>query len=206
MAAGVAHMTLVVGHQAERIEQALGGLSLPIEVHTHHNPRYEQASLLSLWTARHALRAGDDVLLMDADVLYDRRLLDRLLCSGHRNCVALDRQAQLTEEAVKVAWRAGVPVGFGKRLPAELSWDVVGEAVGFFRLEPAAAEELARRCEQAVADEQAEVPYEQVLGEMIVGGPRRFGVADVTGLPWIEIDFSEDVARAEQVILPQLQG
>jgi choline kinase len=29
-------------------------------------------------------------------------------------------------------------------------------------------------------------------------------VADVTGLPWIEIDFPNDVARAEREILPEL--
>ena len=33
-----------------------------------------------------------------------------------------------------------------------------------------------------------------------------FGVEDVTGLPWIEIDFMEDVAKAEADVLPQLEA
>jgi choline kinase len=32
-----------------------------------------------------------------------------------------------------------------------------------------------------------------------------FEVADVTGFPWIEIDFPIDVVRATQEVLPQLQ-
>ncbi|HIM45156.1 MAG TPA: phosphocholine cytidylyltransferase family protein, partial [Alphaproteobacteria bacterium] len=32
----------------------------------------------------------------------------------------------------------------------------------------------------------------------------RFGFEDITGLPWIEIDFAEDMARAENEILPRL--
>jgi choline kinase len=32
-----------------------------------------------------------------------------------------------------------------------------------------------------------------------------FDTADVTGAPWIEIDFPNDVARATAEILPQLQ-
>jgi choline kinase len=32
-----------------------------------------------------------------------------------------------------------------------------------------------------------------------------FDTADVTGSPWIEIDFPNDVARASTEILPQLQ-
>ena len=31
-----------------------------------------------------------------------------------------------------------------------------------------------------------------------------FGFEDVTGLPWIEIDFPEDVKRAETEVLPRL--
>jgi choline kinase len=30
--------------------------------------------------------------------------------------------------------------------------------------------------------------------------------ASVTGAPWIEFDFSEDIARAERQILPELQS
>jgi choline kinase len=30
-------------------------------------------------------------------------------------------------------------------------------------------------------------------------------VADVTGLPWIEIDFPNDVVRAARDVLPQLK-
>ena len=31
-----------------------------------------------------------------------------------------------------------------------------------------------------------------------------FGFEDVTGIPWIEIDFPEDVERARRSILPRL--
>jgi choline kinase len=38
-----------------------------------------------------------------------------------------------------------------------------------------------------------------------VGDSHRFEVADVTGAPWIEIDFPNDVARAALDVLPQLR-
>jgi choline kinase len=34
--------------------------------------------------------------------------------------------------------------------------------------------------------------------------PDTFGIEEVTGFPWIEIDFSEDVTRAKTEILPRL--
>jgi choline kinase len=33
-----------------------------------------------------------------------------------------------------------------------------------------------------------------------------FGGEDVTGLPWIEIDFPQDLEHAEKVILPLLKS
>ena len=49
-------------------------------------------------------------------------------------------------------------------------------------------------------------PHEEALRDlMLESGPRPFGVEDVTGLPWIEIDFAGDIERARLEILPQLQ-
>ena len=36
------------------------------------------------------------------------------------------------------------------------------------------------------------------------GDPNNFGFEDITGLPWIEIDFPEDLRRAEEEVLPAL--
>jgi choline kinase len=33
-----------------------------------------------------------------------------------------------------------------------------------------------------------------------------FGYEDVTGLSWIEIDFPDDVRRAEEEVLPRVDG
>jgi choline kinase len=35
-------------------------------------------------------------------------------------------------------------------------------------------------------------------------GGNGFGFEDVTGLPWIEIDFADDFRRAERTVLPEL--
>ena len=39
---------------------------------------------------------------------------------------------------------------------------------------------------------------------VLAGGGRDFGFEDISGLPWIEIDFPEDVQRAETAVLPNL--
>jgi choline kinase len=39
---------------------------------------------------------------------------------------------------------------------------------------------------------------------VLAAAPGTFGFAEVTDLPWTEIDFAEDVRRAQTVIFPQL--
>jgi choline kinase len=48
-------------------------------------------------------------------------------------------------------------------------------------------------------------PHEEAVRDLIQEGSHRFDVADVTGAPWIEIDFPNDVRRAELEVLPELE-
>ena len=64
---------------------------------------------------------------------------------------------------------------------------------------------IASRTEQLVADghrqDKYEVPFRDVLRVAPAG---RFGVADITGHPWTEIDFPEDLEYARNDVFPSL--
>ena len=49
--------------------------------------------------------------------------------------------------------------------------------------------------------------YEEPIRDMILdAAPDRFGFEDITGLPWTEIDFAEDVAMKRAIaLLPELR-
>jgi choline kinase len=49
------------------------------------------------------------------------------------------------------------------------------------------------------------MPHEEAVRDLIRERSRPLEVADVTGFPWIEIDFPIDVVRATEEVLPQLQ-
>ncbi len=205
---GVAGLEMVVGYRADdiraEIARAEAALGRPGFVRTVTNPDFRDGSVVSLWTARRTLAGGGSVLLMDADVLYDYRMIERLLGSPHGDCFLLDRDFEPGEEPVKLCIRDGRPVEFRKRISG--AYDLCGESVGFFRFRPATAARIAEVAEGYVAAGRREEPYEEVLREVMLeerdGG---FGWEDVTGLPWTEIDFPEDVVRAETEVLPRLE-
>ena len=199
--AGIDAITVVVGYRAAALRAELEGLGAP-SVATIGNPEFETGSVVSLLAGASVLRSGERVVLMDADVIYDRRLMARLTASRLANTLLLDRALEAGDEPVKICLDGKRIVDFRKRPEHAGEWR--GESVGFFRLAPDAAAELAARASEYVAGGRGGLDYEEPIRDMMLASPDgRFGVEDITGLPWTEIDFSADVERA-RALLPQL--
>ncbi len=195
---GVDDITIVVGFAADRIRHALRdtpGITLIT------NPDYREGSVVSLAAAGSTLRAGRPLVLMDADVLYEPRLLARLIGSPHPNAFLLDRHIEPGDEPVKLCVQDGRIVDFHKRPQAAHEWH--GESVGFFRFTADVATDLANRADRYVAEGRRAMEYEEPIRDMVQAEPALFGFEDITGLPWTEIDFPEDVVKAN-ALLPQL--
>ncbi|KAF0110681.1 MAG: hypothetical protein FD149_2619 [Rhodospirillaceae bacterium] len=205
-ALSVVDLTLVVGYHPEDLGREVERLDALAYVSLRYNPRFRRGSLLSLWTVRDVLRSGADILFMDADVLYHPALIQRLVDTPHPNCFLLDRAFEGTDEPVRLCLRDGHPVEFRKGVNAGVVHDVVGEWPGFLRLSPEGAAGLADRLEAFVAAGRLEDPYEEAIRAEALARPEAFGVEDITGLPWIEIDFPADVDRARHEILPRIES
>lgn len=200
---GVARLTVCVGYRCEAVEEELASHAR-IPVDTVYNPRFREGSVLSLWTARDALTRGNDVLLMDADVLYAPRLLQTLAGSRHPNCFLLDRDLPPGDEPVKICVRDGRIVEFRKIPDPAIGYDYAGESVGFFKFSPAAAAELAVRTAAYIDQRREREAYEEAIRDMVLAQSQPLAFEDITGTPWIEIDFPDDVRRAHDDILPRI--
>lgn len=200
---GVADITVVIGYQAEKIRAALDALPDGKAVQTVVNPDFRNGSVVSLATGEGVLRAGRPVVLMDADVLYDRRMLSRLVGSPKPNCLLLDKAIEPGDEPVKLCIAGGQIVDFHKKPQKPHEWH--GESVGFFRFAPETAAELAGRARGYVDAGRPQLEYEEAIRDMILASPPgTFGYEDVSDLPWIEIDFQVDVDKARAQVLPAL--
>ncbi|MGI9229490.1 MAG: NTP transferase domain-containing protein [Gammaproteobacteria bacterium] len=202
--AGVEVVCIVIGHQGELIEAALQEMRYDIDVETRRNPDYTLGSVVSLHHAAAVLQGGSDIILMDADVLYDFAVLARLLDSEHRNCLLLDEKFEPGDEPVKICVADGRIVEFRKQIDNNVVWDQQGESVGFFRFDAAMAVQLAQRVEYYVGNDLQQAPYEDVIRDLILQQADRFNYENITGLPWIEIDFPDDIERAQAIVLKQL--
>nr|WP_264185667.1 phosphocholine cytidylyltransferase family protein [Roseicella aerolata] len=202
-AAGIGRVSITVGYEREMIEAEVERLGWRDRVGFVHNPRFREGSLLSLWVQSECLQAGQPLLLMDGDVLYDPGMIRRLVEAPGENILLVDRDIEPGDEPVKICFRDGRIVDFRKRPEHAHDWH--GESVGFFRFSGAMAGALAERCGAYVARGQTGLEYEEAIRDLILAQPERFGAHDVSDLPWVEIDFEADVARARAEVLPQLR-
>ena len=202
--AGVEEIVLAVGFRRELIEAELDRLDWQPSLVM--NERFDLGSMLTVHRVADAMTRGGDVLLMDADVLYHERIM-ALLVEGVRpvNRLLIDRNFAPGEEPVKVCVHSGKPIELRKQLPPGLQYDIIGESVGFFRLDESAARRLAELVAGYIEHSRGDMPHEEAVRDLIQERSHAFEVADVTGVPWIEIDFAADVLRAEHEVLPRLE-
>jgi choline kinase len=201
----VDEVVLVLGFEHGQVEAELARLGRR-DVEVLINDRYTLGSVLTMHVARDAVVRGGDVLVMDADVLYDPRILERLVAGPSTDRLLIDRGFIPGDEPVKVCVKDGVPVEFRKRLPPDLVYDTIGESVGFFRFAPATARRFADIVARYVDTGRADQPHEEAIRDLLFEGVNGLDVADVTGLAWIEIDFPDDVKRAANDVLPRIDA
>lgn len=96
--------------------------------------------------------------------------------------------------------RGGRVVALSKQMPAR--YDLAGEGVGFLKVQRADTGHLVGALKVCVDRGDLDMEYEDALQEFFTRA--KVGFETIGGLPWIEIDFPEDVARAERDVLPKL--
>ncbi len=102
--AGVEETVIVVGHLKEKIYDMVGTSFNGMKVSYIESDRYATTNnIYSLWLAREHLI--EDILLLEADVFFERMLLDHMFANGNRNVAAVARHQ---------SWMSGTVVSLDK--------------------------------------------------------------------------------------------
>ena len=195
----VRRATLVVGYKQEMIRAAVGSEYAGVAVSYLVNEQFHRGSISSLWLARASF--DDDLIVMDADVLFHHEILRRLVESTSSNCLLMDETVKQQGEECMVVVEGGRVIALTKKVP--LHYDYAGEGVGFLRVHHADAAHIVASLKGHIDRDEWNMEYEDSLLEFF----RQVSVGHekIGGLPWTEIDFPEDITRAERDVLPKLR-
>jgi choline kinase len=192
---GIDDIVIVVGFEAEQVRRHCG-----TDVTYVVNQEWETTnSIFSFYLAAEWIQ-GPRTLLLNCDILFDGRLLSRLV-ETETSVIAVDSQAErLAGEMNVITDAENVVQAIGKHLPAETT-DAVSVQLASFNSQGAdlVRSELERLVLQQVKDAFPTSAYGPLVEQ------RGLLAIEAGDLPWAEIDSVEDFQRAEKEVVPKLQ-
>jgi len=190
---GIEDVVVMAGYHEEMVRRACAG-----RARTILNPIFRTTnSIYSLWLARE--EASEGFVLSNGDVLFHPGLLERLLSSHHEDALAISFGETLAEEEMKVRVDGDRIVDINKTMDPK---EADGENVGLLKFGPGGSAVLFERLEalisNGVTDKWAPYAFQEILDR------RPLYAVSTAGLPWIEIDFVEDLEMARRTIGPAI--
>ncbi|MGC4096793.1 MAG: phosphocholine cytidylyltransferase family protein [Nitrospira sp.] len=197
-AVGIRRAVIVVGYKQDMIRATVEQDSYGVDVTFLVNEQFHRGSISSLWVARTAL--DDDTIVMDADVLFHPDILRRLVSSSFENALLMDETVKQTGEECMVVVAGGRVIALTKNMPER--YDYAGEGVGFLRVRHADTPRVVSSLRDYIDRSLWNMEYEDALRQYFQDV--QVGYERIGGLPWTEIDFIEDIKKAELEVLPRL--
>ncbi len=156
-----------------------------------HNSLFKKGSIISLWKA--AGYFNKDILIMDADLFFERALIKKVVDSEKKDFFLIDSSNKVDNEAVIVGFKRSRAVKLERGLKGKYS--PIGEWAGFLKLSRNSAKYLKKILGDLINNGDEDSGYEFII-------PRLFNKVNISyelidGLKWVEIDFPKDVVKAK---------
>ena len=181
---GITDIAMVLGYRADIIKETLKDYN----VKYYYNPFFDVTnSIASSWFAKDFL--DDDILIMNADVFLEEKLIDYIL--SQKDSPVMFADSSRKEEAdYKFKFENGVLLKYGKELEGD---DISGEYVGIGRFSKDFLKEFIVQLEKMINEQQHSVWWENVVYE--ISKQKDIYINDVKGMFWAEVDYIEDYER-----------
>jgi choline kinase len=196
------NIVIVTGYLEEKIKTYISAKYPGLKVTYIYNKIYDSTNnIYSLWLAKETVQ-DDSMLLLDSDILFDKKIVGLLLDSKHENCLALKSGFQLGEEEIKVRVN-------GQGYITEISKEVdlkaaIGESIGIEKFTGQVLAQLFHVLDRLITvDKEVNLWYESAFQEIIDNGAQ-IAPVDVGSLVCIEIDTFEDIEYAGEKVVPFL--
>ena len=198
LAVGIQRIVIVTGYLAEQFEPLQARYRGAVQL--VHNPHFaDSGSMYSLYCARHCV--DEDFLLLESDLVYERRALTTCLEHPSDNVVLLAGFSNTSDE-VFVETRNGRLVAISKSRE-HLGSEIPGEFVGICKISRSLFTVMLDTAAQRFGATR-HMDYET---DCLVAAARVMPVSChvVEDLIWCEIDDESHLARARNQIYPTVR-
>lgn len=198
LATNNSEIIIVTGYLENKIREFIRERFPHLQITYIYNELYASTNnIYSLWLAKDEV-LGNDMMMLDSDIVFDERIISKLQNSGYKNCLALKRH-EVHDEEIKVKTDAhGCVIEIGKEVNVSLA---EGESIGIEIFGIEALTELYFILDRKVVTEkEVNQFYEAAFQEL---SDNKLFIVDTTEYFCMEIDTEEDLKIAEGLSLNQ---
>lgn len=191
---GIKDILIITGYLEDQIKNFVAEKFPHLNINFITNDKYQSTNTgYSLMLAKNFVNE-DDFVKFDADVVFEKEILARLVNNPNSTCLSIDKNIHLDKEEVKVICDDENKVlKVGKKLNPKLS---KGESIGIEKISKEAGKLLFEILTNLMKDENNFNEYYDDSYTTLVEKGILFHAVDITGLKWVEIDTHEDFHRA----------
>lgn len=194
---GINEFIMVTGYRENMIKDFISANFPDLNITYLTNSDYENNNnSYSLWMTKNYITKP--CILLDSDILFDWRIIDKLLKLQYVDSLAVNANHKLGEEEIKVIIdKTNKIEHIGKHLVPE---ECYGESIGIERFSLDFFQKLGDVLERKIMKENnVNEFYEASFQELYETGNAMYAV-DVSEYTSMEIDFPEDLERAGEVV------
>lgn len=194
---GIDEFIIVTGYRQQQIVDFLQAHYPTQDITFIYNDRYESTNnIYSLWLTR-SYTDGQEILLLDSDIVFDPQIVEKLLHSDKDDILALNRHELGAEEIKVIVDDAQKVVEISKVCSIS---DAIGESIGIEKMSAEYTKALFRELEIMITTEGLDnIFYERAFERLIPQG-YSFYVMDTTEFFSAELDTVEDFQQAQKLI------
>ncbi len=194
----VKDIIVVTGYLREMIETFLVEKFPDINFTFLYNENFDSTNnIYSLWMTKNEI-LGHDMLLLDSDIIFDGRIIEKLLDSKYENCLAVRSDQELGDEEIKVLLNKDGSISEISKIINPKK--AIGESIGIEKFSVDLVEQLFKILDRKIIeDKDVNIFYESAFQDAIDDGAKIFPV-DVENYKCMEIDTAEDFENAKNLI------
>ena len=188
---GINEIVFVVGYLKEQIKDYVKTEFPDLNASFVTNDKYAETNTgYSLMLVKDFIQ-DSGFIKFDADVVFDKKILKKLIECKHESCLCVDKTINLDTEEIKV-----IVDNQNRILKANKTVnpkDAVGESIGIEKINKETAKLLFKELELMMQDKTNHQEYYEGAYERLIEKNVPFYSLDISGLKWVEIDTREDL-------------
>ena len=192
---------IVLGYLNELFRKKIGKKYKEIQITYIYNPEYSTSgSMYSLSKTKESI--NDDIILLEGDLLYEKKALEILLNSPEPNEILVAPLSGSGDEVFICVNNSNELTNLGKNINNKQ--DAIGELVGISKLSLDFLLALYNKAQEDYERKKFLFHYEEVIFKLSKTYPIKCKLMEE--LNWIEIDNENDLLRAINVIYPKIKN